>query len=152
MICELERVNNRDDVEDLVVLSTDIEAMYPSLDTDVAREFLDCELEVNYDETELALYLAIEMEREELVSLGLGEVTHTRPHKPGQKPRGRKPGITSDEILKRGPKTTSKWVPPERKPTKSESRLMFSLVLEHAIKIAMQNHIYSYNGQLYRQK
>ena len=48
---------------------------------DVAREFLDCELEVNYNETELALYLAIEMEREELVSLGLGEVTHTRPHK-----------------------------------------------------------------------
>ena len=54
MICELEGVNNRNDVEDLVVLSTDIEAMYPSLDTDqvaadVAREFLDCELEVNYD-------------------------------------------------------------------------------------------------------
>ena len=46
MICELEGVNNRNDVEDLVVLSTDIEAMYPSLDTDqiaadVAREFLD---------------------------------------------------------------------------------------------------------------
>lgn len=34
MICELEGVNNRDDVEDLVVFSTDIEAMYPSLDTD----------------------------------------------------------------------------------------------------------------------
>ena len=54
MICELEGVNNRDDVEDLVVFSTDIEAMYPSLDTDqvaadLAREFLDCELEVNYD-------------------------------------------------------------------------------------------------------
>ena len=29
---------------------------------------------------------------------------------------------------------------------------MFSLLLEHAIKTAMQNHIYSYNGQLYRQK
>ena len=43
MICELEGVNNRDDVEDLVV-------------------FLDCELGVNYDETELALYLALEME------------------------------------------------------------------------------------------
>lgn len=43
MICELEGVNNRDDVEDLVV-------------------FLDCgELGVNYDETELALYLALEM-------------------------------------------------------------------------------------------
>ena len=49
MICKLEGVNNRDDVEDLVVFSTDIEAMYPSLDTDqvaadLAREFLDCEL------------------------------------------------------------------------------------------------------------
>lgn len=49
MICELEGVNNRDDVEDLVVFSTDNEVMYPSLDTDqvaadLAREFLDCEL------------------------------------------------------------------------------------------------------------
>ena len=34
MICELEGVNNRDDVEDLVVFSTDIEVVYPSLDTD----------------------------------------------------------------------------------------------------------------------
>ena len=72
MICELEGFNNRDDAEDLVVFSTDIEAMYPSLDTDqvaadVAREFLDCELGSNYDETELALNLALEMEREELV-------------------------------------------------------------------------------------
>ena len=68
MICELEGVNNRDDVEDLVVFSTDIEVMYPSLDTDqvaadLAREFLDCELGWrDYDETELALYLALEME------------------------------------------------------------------------------------------
>ena len=92
------------------------------------------------------------MEREELVSLGLGEVTHTRPHKPGQKPRGRKPGITTEEILNRGQKTKTKFVPPERKPTSSESRLMFSLVLEHAIKTTMKNHIYSYNGQLFRQK
>ena len=29
---------------------------------------------------------------------------------------------------------------------------MFSLVLEHAIKTAMKNHIYSDNGQLFRQK
>ena len=29
---------------------------------------------------------------------------------------------------------------------------MFSLVLEHAIKTTMKNHIYSYNGQLFRQK
>ena len=52
MICELEGVNNRDDVEDLVVFSTDIEVMYPSLDTDrvaayLAREFLDCEMETD---------------------------------------------------------------------------------------------------------
>ena len=29
---------------------------------------------------------------------------------------------------------------------------MFSLVLEHAIKTTMKNHIYSYNGQIFRQK
>ena len=52
MICELEGVNNRDNVEDLVVFSTDIEVMYPSLDTDqvvadLAREFMDCEMETD---------------------------------------------------------------------------------------------------------
>ena len=75
----------------------------------IAREFLDCELEVNYDETELAHNLAIKMEREKLVSLGLGEVTHTRPHKPGQKPQGRKPGITTEEIINRGQKNKTKF-------------------------------------------
>ena len=83
-------------------------------------------LEVNYDETELALYLAIEMEREELVSLGLGEVTHTSPASQNQH--------HNRKIINRGQKTQTKFVHPERKPTRSESRLMFSLVLEHLIK------------------
>ena len=54
------------------------------------------------------------MEREELVSLGLGKVTHARPQKPCQKPWGRKPGITTEEILNRGQKTKTKFVLPER--------------------------------------
>ena len=50
-------------------------------------------------------------DRQELVDLGLGDVTHTRLNSGGQKP-----GITTKEILVRTKNTESKFVPAVRKP------------------------------------
>ena len=88
MIHMIEQVNGKRDVVDLVVFSTDIQAMFPSLDIDVmasvaAEEFLKGDLEVNLDDTELGLYLAIMLDRQKLVELGLGDVTHTRKYNRG---------------------------------------------------------------------
>ena len=95
----------------------------------------------------LSLYLAVMKTRQELVSLGLGEVAHTR-----AKTRGQRPGITTEEILDRGDMTVSKSVKPARAPTQQETRQMFSIALGNLILETMGNHIYSFNGQIYRQK
>ena len=152
MISDIESVNDRTDVKNLVIFSTDYEAYYPSLDIEevakVAKdEFITGDLDVNVDVKELALYLAVTKERSELESLGLDEVTHTRLHS-----RGRKPGITTEEILERGNNTKTKFKEPVREPTKDEERKMFGVALETLINAAMSNHVYSFNGSLRKQK
>ena len=86
-------------------------------------------------------------DRTELESLGLGQVTHNRLHN-----RGRKPGITTEEILDRGSNTKTKFRDPEREPTREEKRKMFGVALETMINTAMSNHIYSFDGKLRRQQ
>ena len=64
MMAEIERVNAIEDKEDLVIWSTDVSAMYPSLDIPVVakvvvEEFLSTDLEIELDTEELSLYLAV---------------------------------------------------------------------------------------------
>ena len=44
----------------------------------VAEEYLNSNLDIELDNRELSLYLAVTKTRQEIVSLGLEEVTHTR--------------------------------------------------------------------------
>ena len=47
--------------------------------------------------------------------------------------------------------TVSKFYPPDNVPSEYEIRKMFSVALEHLIKQAMGNHVYSFNGFLRKQ-
>ena len=85
--------------------------------------------------------------REELVERGLGEVTHTK--KRGEGGRGRKIGITTAEVTQETvPEDKKLFFPPARKPTAPEEREMLALALEVAIKVAMGNHLYAFNGSV----
>ena len=76
---------------------------------------------------------------------GLGEVTHTK--KRGEGGRGRKIGITTAEVTQETvPEERKLFFPPTRRPTALEEREMLALALEVAIKVAMGNHIYAFNG------
>lgn len=79
-------------------------------------------------------------------SLNLGDVTHTRQSRGGQKP-----GITTKEILVRSEKTVTKFIPPIKTPTDDEKRKLFSIALEVLILETMQNHIYTFNGEIRKQ-
>ena len=61
---------------------------------------------------ELGLYLATAYNREDLEDLGLGDVTSTRVSR-----NGHKPGITTAEILERGPMVIPKFRAPAMAPT-----------------------------------
>ena len=103
----IEEVNKRTDIKNLVLFSTDISAMYPSLDVpEVARVaaelWEESGLELNLNTEELSLYLAVTIKWGELEELGLGDMTHTR-----LKKGGASPGITTKEVISRQPSTKS---------------------------------------------
>ena len=100
-------------------------------------------MNLNVDTLELRLYLAVVYDRDQLVDLGLGEVTHTSRFN-----RGPKPGITPPEILSRSHDTISKFIPPQRSPSNIEKRLMTKLALEYLMRVSLENHIYSFNGYI----
>ena len=68
---------------------------------------LDIEVDIEVDTVELGLYLAIMYDRKEIEHWELGDVTSTR-----VSANGRKPGITTPEVLNRGDKVVPKFVPP----------------------------------------
>ena len=51
-----------------------------------AQEFFDSILDIDLDWEELALYLALTQDRQELINQGLGDVTHTRIRTRGKTP------------------------------------------------------------------
>ena len=130
----------------------DVEKLYPSLKAEkvakvVAEEYRASELKIEVDTMALGLYLAIMVGRAELVRMGLGEVTHRR--KKGEGGPGRKIGITTAEVTQETVKEENKlFFPPERSPTQEEERERVALALEIAIKVAMGNHMYSFNGSV----
>ena len=48
-------------------------------------------------------------------------------------------------------KDVQKWVFPNRKPTKKQTRVIIALTLMATSKMILENHIYSFNGVLYKQ-
>ena len=134
-----------------MICSLDFEKYYPSLSIEdcaelVHEEWLESDLDLKVDTVELGLYLAIVCDREDLVNVGLGDVTSTRVSK-----NGRKPGITTPEVLTRGDKVIPKFKPPARQPTEVEKRMMVSLALKSLILASLKNHIFSFNGDIYHQ-
>ena len=107
----------------------------------------DSDVKILTDDRELGLFLASTMKREEVVALGLGEVVQERLHSAGAAP-----GITSREILHRGPACPSKWKEQARRPTEEERRKMLGLMVEISINLCMEHHYYIYNGKVKKQE
>ena len=100
-------------------------------------------------EEELALYCAIVLSKEQIATLGLSEVCHTRARAGGQRP-----GITTQEVTGRTEKNKkeSLFVKPKRKPTQDEVRIMLAEALKVLIQEAMSNHIYTWDKTIKKQR
>ena len=134
-----------------VVGSTDFKAYYPSLPiqraAEIVREMIErSEVKILTDDKELGLFLASTMTRENVMRLNLGEVVQERLFKAGASP-----GITSREILSRGPACPTKWKEPRRVPTEEERRKMLGIMVEFAINMCMEHHFYMHKGKVKRQ-
>ena len=97
----------------------------------------------------MALFLACTMTQEQIDSEGLTNVVHTRKNK-----KGARPGLTCKAITG-GPKTKASdscWNPPSRKLASRQIRRMVGCLVKAAIKLVMQNHYYSFNNEIRKQK
>ena len=135
----------------MVVGSTDFKSYYPKLPVQRAAKMVnemiqDSVVKIMTDDRELGLFLASTMTREEVVAQGLGEVVQERLHSAGAAP-----GITSREILHRGPTCPSKWKEQARMPTEEERRKMLGLMVETSINLCMEHHYYIYDGKVKKQ-
>ena len=123
----------------------DVVKIFPSLSaTQVARlvkeEYSSSNMEVEVDDMELGLGLAILLGREELVRLGRGEVTCRR-----KKKGGRPIKISTNWVVgEQGTAAENLFHDPDRQPTDQERRHMMSLW--QMILMVMGNHVYSFNG------
>ena len=84
-----------------MVFSSDVKALYPSLKVDevsriIAEEYEKSSLEIEVNEEELGLYLALAGDRERIRELGLINVISSWKKEGG---RGQRPGITTAEVL-----------------------------------------------------
>ena len=99
------------------------------------------ELDIKTNEVEMGLFLASTLSRKEVEEMGLGEVVQERLHT-----RAAAPGITSREILERGPNCPTKWKAPRRRPSEQERRSMLGKMIEMSIIFCMENHFYMFGG------
>ena len=156
---EIERL----EIEDAVIFSTDVKALYPSLDLDDVLEAVEkvvieskYELE-NVDVKELAKYLKIVVTKEEL------ERRRLTAHLPRRavEVEGRARGAVTIAYLdsdtytrsEKGKKTIEeKWLWNDwSQPGAEERKVMVALMLREQVKVMMKNHLYSFDGHLYRQ-
>ena len=146
--------DHQNNIKEPVIFSMDVAAMFPSLDiVEVARavseDFVNSDLEIEVDERELGLYLAIIFQKErrkELELKHLDEVVPRRKHEAAKNIL-----MSTEEITERSERTVSKFHTACREPTREEVRRMMGVALEETVKTAMRNHVYTFNGEVRRQ-
>ena len=151
MVAEIDRVNTRHHGGGLVIGSTDVKALYPSLDIDFTVEKV-CDVirqsTIKFEGLwyeELGLYISINTTHIELDSLGLAQVCPKRTTN-----RGPKPTVKS-LIPQEASKRNRNWSSPEQAPNDLQKREMIIRALHIAIKFIMKNHTYTFGNQIRKQ-
>ena len=151
VVAEIDAVNNRDHPRGLIIGSTDVVALYPSLDIDFTVNKV-CDVirrspiqfaELCYEE--LGLYVAIHTSLEEIDSLALTGVCPTRTTN-----RGKFPTVKSLNPQKEH-KRYKNWRRPEQSPNNTQKRELIIRALHIAIKFIMNNHTYTFGNQIRKQ-
>ena len=155
----------RDRMSQMVVMSLDVKALYPSLlvkeVTEIVAEFIEDVLRsgkldvANVEWHEVGKYIAITMPTPEQDRLGIRDVIPKRTV--GDNARGPKPGAAywdSDVIeRKENGKTVqrAKWIRAP-KPNGTQRNKMLARMMSKAVETSMTNHMYRFNGKVYHQR
>ena len=140
MLADFKRVNDSHIVEDIIVGSADVKALYPSLDIPFTVEKA-CEVfytsavqVVGLNTEELGLYLSLNRTEVELRDVGL--LKFCPRHKTN---RGRPPTITGCALDESKTKRFKPWLPPSEVPDENTIRKMFTEAMKIALSFIMKN-------------
>ena len=151
MLSRINETNKNEDLKNCIIGSFDVDALYPSIDVDFAIE--KClELILTSDITfkgidfaEVGLYLSLTVMKEELEKENLLDFCPTRSI------AGRPPTITSSGKHHNYEKRWNNWTTPLRKATTDTNRKLLIKAFEVALKLVMNNHIFTFNNELFKQ-
>ena len=147
---------NPEDVQDfslpMVILGSDVAALYPSLDTDKVAELVYQAVKKskiewsNIDYMEATRYIAFNWDSLTCQRSKLRRILPVRRHK-----NGSRPGVTGIGPL--GPDTgdTEQWIFKKVTLTKDEKREVIATVVKIITKAMFKTHVYSFGGKVYRQ-
>jgi hypothetical protein len=137
----------------ITIGSLDVVSMFPNLKAVpvskmAGRAVLESSVEfAGVDYQMVGIYLALSYPRHELVKLGLSDFIPIREVKPGGRSK-----ITISSVECRSPKLAKeKWIFSPKSPSWSERKLMLSKAVEVGVRECFRNHLYTFNGQVYRQ-
>ena len=142
------------DVVEVVVGSLDFKAWYPSLKKEVVVPALRQRLEngpavIKANEVELARFLFVMMEDEEIKAEGLENIVHTMKDPAERKPRLTDQEMTGGDDFRTGLK--SKLNPPKEKPTEAQMKKMVAIGMSLIVEKVMTNFLYTFGGDDRRQ-
>ena len=149
----IKEVNEREDDDNIMIGSADVNALYPSLDIDhtaniVGTKFHESNIDIEgINADELGLYIALNLDTNEIKNLEINDYCPTR-----KTNRGRPPNMTG--CATKGDKTEDRFKPWNKKkqaPTEDQLKKMLSIAIEIAIKQIMRTHIYEFEGELRKQ-
>ena len=153
LIAKFNEVNTTGVHEDAIIGSLDVKALFPSLDIDhtieiVGQEFENSKTEIEeINFKEVVLYIALNKTQEEIDEMGLTDKCPKRKNRRGQRPK-----ITGNGTKEKETDRYEPWIMPDLSIlTEKEERKLFTIALKIALERIMKNHIYEFDGKLYRQ-
>ena len=152
MIAEMNRTIKNQEDDGLIIGSTDVVALYPSLDIDftidkVCEVFFESDISIQgIDYAELGLYLTVTTSPEELTKLGIAGVCPTR-----KTNKGRPPTITASGSEEQKEKRFKPWNLPVRQPDERARRIMLREALRVVLTVIMKNHLYTFDNEIRKQ-
>jgi hypothetical protein len=133
--------------------SLDVVSMFPNLKAVfisklAAQAMLETQVDFqSIDIQMVGIYLALNFPRTELIKLGLSEFIPIRLVKNGGKSKIK---ISSKEC--RSPQLSKeKWAFSPKTPNQEQRKLMLSKAIEVGVRECFRNHLYTFNGEVYRQ-
>ena len=157
MLASFRKINEDGGVPlNTMILSTDVKALYPSLDIDfttdvVCEMYRESQVRVEgLDYEELGLYLSLNLTEAEQIQKGIRDYCATR-----KTIRGRKPNITGcgSEVKKED--RFKPWNQPKKIVGQDDTEIKKKLMTEAlpiAIEFIMKNHTYTFDNKIYKQE